>query len=122
MSSFPLPNNFYPSTDNGAFALDTLAVMNYADDGYGDSVLAHGTIAHLSVASPLPVEAVQSPAPGQVQFSSDTNWLYTLEQTTDFQTWTPVTSACAGTGTNLLLQATNRQADRAFYRVRAEQP
>jgi hypothetical protein len=59
---------------------------------------------------------------GQVQFSSDTNWVYTLEQSADFQTWAAVADVTAGNGTNLLLQATNPPVGAAFYRVRADLP
>jgi hypothetical protein len=106
----------------GAFQLDTLSVSSYADDGYGDSVLAHGTVANLACASPLPVDKVKVADAGAVQFSSDTNWLYTLEQTADFQSWTPAAPAVSGNGTNLILSATNPPADKSFYRVRADLP
>ena len=45
---------------------------------YGDSLFAHGTVGRLAIASPLPVDRLQTPAPGKIQFASDTNWLYTL--------------------------------------------
>ena len=47
---------------------------------FGDSRLAHGTVDNLAFASPLPVDSISTPAPGEVQFASDTNWLYMLEQ------------------------------------------
>jgi hypothetical protein len=103
----------------GGFQLDTLSVSSYADDGFGDSIFAQGTICNLIFASPLPIGQVQITAAGQVQFASDTNWLYTLQQTCDFQTWTPAAPTIFGNGTNLILQATNLPPDRAFYRVRA---
>ena len=106
----------------GGFDFDTLSVSSYQDDGYGDTLLAHGTVGHLAFATPLPVGALQATAPGQVQFASDTNWLYTLEQTADFQTWTPAAPATYGNGTNLILQAANPPAGQSFYRVRAELP
>ena len=64
---------------------------------YGDSVLAHGTVGNLAFASPLPVDKITNLAAGQVQFASDTNWLYTLEQSADFQTWTPAAPAALAT-------------------------
>jgi len=106
----------------GDFRLDTLSVNNYSDDGYGDSILAHGTVDHLAFASPLPVEKIQAIAAGQVRFASDTNWLYSLEQTADFQTWTAAAPATFGNGTNLILQATNPPAGKSYYRVRADLP
>ena len=106
------------------FQLGTLAVENYTtlDDTYGDSLFAQGSVANLSFASPLPVGLVRATAAGQVQLNSDTNWLYTLEQTTDFQTWTAAAPAVFGSGTNLLLQATDVPAGKSFYRVRADLP
>lgn len=106
----------------GDFQLDTLSITSYSDDGFGDSILAHGTVGNLAFASPLPVGLIQTPSPGQVQFASDTNWLYTLEQSADFQTWTAAAPPLPGNGTNLLLQATNLPADQSFYRVLANLP
>jgi hypothetical protein len=103
----------------GAFQVDTLAIDNYADDGIGDSILAHGSVANLAFASPLPVGVLSTIAAGQVQFASDTNWLYTLEQTADFQTWSVAAPSAPGTVTNLVLQATNLPASQSFYRVSA---
>jgi hypothetical protein len=119
VSSMPLTSAYGPF---GNFELDTFAVISYADDGYGDSILAHGSVGNLAFASPLPVSLVQTVAPGQVQFTSDTNWLYTLQQTADFQTWTPAAPTVFGNGTNLVLQAANPPTDHAFYRVCAELP
>jgi hypothetical protein len=106
------------------FSLDTLVISSYTttDDFYGDSLLAHGIVDNLAFASPLPIGQINTATAGQVQFSSDTNWLYTLEQSADFKTWTPAVSASFGNGTNLLLQATNLPDDKAFYRVRADLP
>jgi hypothetical protein len=117
-----LPNIYAGGAD--AFRLDTLSINNYTtlDDFYGDSLLAHGMVDHLAIASPLPVETIQSLAPGKVRFASDTNWLYTLEQSFDLQNWSPAAPAVFGNGTNLVLQTTNLPADKMFYRVNAELP
>ena len=106
------------------FRLDTLCISSYTttDDIYGDALLAHGTVDNLAFASPLPVDTVNTVAAGTIQFSSDTNWLYTLEQTADFQTWSPAAPVVFGDGTNLVLQATNPPAGKSFYRVRADLP
>lgn len=108
-----------PITD---FQIDTLSISSYADDGYGDSILAHGSVRNLAFASPLPVGVIKATTAGQVRLGSDTNWLYTLEQTADFKTWTPAAPATVGTGTNLVLQATNMPPGKSFYRVRADLP
>jgi hypothetical protein len=106
------------------FSLDTLAISSYTttDDIYGDSLFAHSTVDNLAFASPLPVGTVNAIAAGAIQFSSDTNWLYTLEQSADFKTWTPAAPPSFGNGTNLMLQATNLPPDKSFYRVRADLP
>lgn len=122
ISTFPLPSNYYPTNDSGAFALDTLAVMSYSDDGYGDDIYAQGTLANLSCASPLPVGVLRAVAAGQVSFASDPAWVYTLEQSPDFQTWSSAGPVTAATGTNLTLTATNLAPGQAFYRVRADLP
>jgi len=119
MSSLPLIYAGYPAGDSGAFQLDTVAISSYSDDGSGNSILAHGSVANLAFASPLPVGVLSTVAAGQVQFASDTNWLYTLEQTTDFQTWSVAAPSAPGTVTNLVLQATNLPASQSFYRVSA---
>ncbi len=107
-----------------AFNLDTLAISSYTtlDDIYGDALLAHGTVDNLAFASPLPVSLVSTVAAGQIHFTSDANWFYTLEQSADFKIWTPAAPTSLGTGTNLILQATNPPADKSFYRVRADLP
>ena len=110
------------SGNMGEFQLDTLSVNCYADDGAGDSILAHGAVGRLAVASPLPVDRITTPATGRVQFASDTNWLYTLEKSADFQTWTAAAPGIFGNGTNLVLQATNLPGGKSLYRVRADLP
>ncbi len=122
MTSLPNIYSDITTNDSGAFQLDTLSISSYADDGFGDDILAHGTVDKIAVASPLPVQTTQILASGQIQFASDTNWLYTLEQSTDLQTWTPGAPVVFGNGTNLVLQATNPPADNSFYRVRADLP
>jgi hypothetical protein len=121
MTSFPNPYTNITTNDSGAFQLDTLSISSYADNGFGD-ILAHGSVSKIAVASPLPVEVIQSVAPGQIQCASDTNWLYTLEQSSDLQNWSPAAPAIFGNGTNLVFQATNLPPDKMFYRVRADLP
>lgn len=58
----------------------------------------------------------------QVQFSAQGNWLYTLERTVDFQTWTTVSATVPGVTGNFYLPDTNQTASAAFYRVRADRP
>jgi hypothetical protein len=116
----------YLGADFDDFQVDAVSINSYSDDGqdpdYSGSILAHGTVDNFAFASPLPVGTVNAMAVGKVQFASDTNWLYTLEQTADFQTWSAAVPSVPGNGTNLVLQATNPPADKSFYRVRAELP
>jgi hypothetical protein len=108
------------------FQVDAISINSYSDDGqdpdYRGSILAHGTVDNFAFASPLPAGRVYAPAVGKVQFTSDTNWLYTLEQTADFQTWAAAAPSVPGNGKSLLLQATNPPANQSFYRVRADLP
>ena len=123
MSTFVQAHNYYPANDDGAFVFDTLSVNSYADDGFADEdIFAQGTVANFSFASPLPMAAIQTSVAGQTWFASNTNWIYTLEQSGDFATWSPAATPVVGNGTNLLLQATNMPGDKTFYRVRADLP
>jgi hypothetical protein len=124
MTSLPNVVSGIPTNDPGAFQLDTLSISSYADDGLGDDILAHGSVSKIAVASPLPVQAIQNLAPGQIQFASDTNWLYMLQRSADLQTWACISNATSifGNGTNLFLQDTNTLSDKSFYRVRADLP
>src|SRR5665213_2491672 len=121
-----LPNVYAgPITD---FRLDTVAVISYsvAGDTYGDSILAHGTVDNLVVTLPPPpiqnLTGAFNNGVWQVQFSNQSDWLYILERTTDFQSWTDVSPAIPGNATNLFLQDTNLPTDKAFYRVSASRP
>jgi hypothetical protein len=119
--TLPLNTNF---TD---FRADTVAVSSYTDTGDAyDSVLAHGAVDNLVVTvPPLPVTNLTGEFTNQVwqvQFTSQTNWLYTLERTADFGSWTAVAPAVAGTGTTLTSQDDHPPAGPAFYRLRADKP
>jgi hypothetical protein len=124
--------NHYTSLTNiyigspGNFRIDTLSISSYTDDGFGDSILAQGTVDNFVVTlPPPPVQNLTgwfSNGGWQVQFTDRTNWLYTLQRTADFQSWTNVSAATAGNGTNLFLSDTNPPSSWAFYRVSAERP
>jgi hypothetical protein len=110
----------------GDFNVDTISINSYSDVGqdpnYSGSVLAHGVFHSLFFANPLPVTRIDPGAPGNVQFTSTTNWLYTLERTTDLQSWTDASPVVSGIEGTLTLSDTNAPSDKAFYRVRAQRP
>ena len=58
----------------------------------------------------------------QARFLSRSNWLYTLERTTDLISGRPVSATMMGNAANLILNDTNAPADNGFYRVHAERP
>jgi hypothetical protein len=108
------------------FRLDTISISSYGDDGFGDSIFAQGSVDNFVVTlPPPPVQNLASSFSNRVwlaQFTSRSNWLYTLQRSTNFVSWSDVSIATNGCGTNLFLPDTNPPADRAFYRVRAERP
>src|SRR5665213_141756 len=116
-------NGFADSDD---FRADTFSISSYSSvgDDY-DSILAHASVANITVTIPPPAQNLSGASSNgvwQVRFTDHLNWLYTLQRTTDFQSWINVSPAAAGNGTNLLLQDTNPPTDKSFYRVRADQP
>jgi hypothetical protein len=58
----------------------------------------------------------------RAQFLSRSNWIYALERTADFQSWTNILPVTAGNATNLFLQDANPPAGKAFYRINAQRP
>ncbi len=120
-----IPNVVLGSTFKD-FRLDQLAVINWNDAGADGSLLAHGTVDNFIVTLPPPpvqnLTGAFSNNVWQAQFISQTNWLYTLQGTTDFVSWNDASIPTSGNGTNLFLPDTNAISDKAFYRVRAERP
>jgi hypothetical protein len=117
----------YLATNFTDFRLDAVSINSFSDaNSYGSSILAHGTVDNFVVSLPPPpvqnLTGAFSNGAWRVQFDDRLNWLYTLERTTNFLSWTEVSAPTGGNGTNLFLQDTNGVADNAFYRVRAERP
>lgn len=117
----------YADTNFTDFRLDTVSINSYSDvNGYDASILAHGTVDNFVVSLPPP--PVQNITGGftnslwQAQFTGRSNWLYTLQRTVDFQTWTNVSTAAYGNATNLFLQDANTPVGQGFYRVKADRP
>jgi len=108
------------------FRPDQFAIINWSDAGADGSLLAHGTVENFVITvPPPPVQNLTgnfTNAFWQVQFMSQSNWLYTLERTTDFISWNDVSISTSGNGTNLFLQDTNSLPNQAFYRVSAQRP
>jgi len=113
------------------FRLDTVAVCSFSDAGqsppqFAGSILAHGTVDNIAVIlPPPPVENLSgafSNGTWRVQFASRSNWLYMLERTADFQSWTNVSPPTPGATGALALTDADPPAGKALYRVRAERP
>lgn len=120
------PPYFIPFSD---FRVDALSISSYTDAGqdplYAGSIKAHGTVDNFAVTIPSPpvknLTGGFSNQTWQVQFTSRTNWSYTLERTGDFVSWTTVSSGVAGHGGALSLSETNASPGPAnFYRVNAQ--
>jgi hypothetical protein len=129
----PLPGIVLTDTNDSAFTatddyhVNIFSISSYSSLGaFGSSVLGHGTVDNLAVTVlPPPVQNVTGGFTNSVwcvEFLSSSNWLYTLERTTDFQSWTNISPTAPGTAMVLSLQDTNRPESGAFYRVRAERP
>jgi hypothetical protein len=108
------------------FRLDQFAVINWSDAGADGSLLAHGTVDNFTVTVPPPpvqnFSGIFTNNFWQAQFTGQSNWLYTLERTTNFISWNDVSQTNNGNSTNLFLPDTNAISGKAFYRIRAERP
>lgn len=114
------------SSTNVDFLVDTFSISSYSSAGNDyDSVRAHGAVANLIVTVPPPAQNLALTVTNgnwQVVFSARTNWLYTLERTTDLQSWTNASPTIPGLTGNLTLADTNPPTPHASYRVRAVRP
>jgi len=118
------PNNGFSSSDD--FIVDVFSISSYssAGDAY-DSVLAHGSVANIVITLPPPAQNPSgsfSNGVWQVRFTDQTNWVYSLQRTTDVMLWNDVSASVSGNGTNLVLLDDLPPAANAFYRVRAQRP
>jgi hypothetical protein len=109
------------------FRVDTLSISSYNDtDGYGGSLAATGAVANITVILPPPPVANLVGALTQgvwrASFTARTNWLYTLERTSDFHSWTAASPTTPAAGGQQVLSDTNPPPNRAFYRIRANRP
>lgn len=121
-----LSKSFPPNLPLGDFRLDTLSISSYADDGFGDSILAHGVVDNFSVVLPPP--AVQNLAgqfsggQWQCSFTSRTNWIYSLERSTNLLNWTAVVTNSPGVDGLKILSDASSPPEKSFYRIRADRP
>src|SRR5207245_6323391 len=112
------------------FRVGAFAIESYSDAGQNPqdagSLLAHGVIDNVAInVPPPPIQDMTGRFLAnvwQVSFLSRTNWIYTLERGSDFQTWSAVSLGASGNGGSLVLQDTNMAGVKVFYRVRAEKP
>lgn len=119
-----LPLSYF-TTDFFDFRVDTIAIESYSDAHSGGSILAHGVLDNLVVnVPPPPIQDFTGNFTNGIwlaQFLSQSNWFYTMQRTTDLESWMNIATN-SGNGTNLFLQDANPPASKAFYRVRAERP
>ena len=119
-----------PVVLGGAFSdyrVDALAIASYNDSGADGSLLAAGTIDNIALTIPdPPIAELQGAFQGNqwttVVLSTLTNWVYTLERTEDWRSWTQVSPPVQGTGNALQFHDAPAPSSQAFYRVRLERP
>jgi hypothetical protein len=112
------------------FRADHFAINSYSDAGqdpqFAGSILAHGVVDNVVITIPDPVvpDLAGTFADGvwQIEFTARTHWLYTLERTEDFRSWSSASHVTPGVDRPMTLMDTNTTAPKAYYRVRAERP
>ena len=119
MQVMTVPTNF-------DFRVAAFSVSSYSELRADGSILAHGAVDNIAISVPPPpvkdLTGSFSNGVWRAQFISRTNWLYTLERSQDFQSFTNVSALFPGNATNLTLLDTNPPSSRAWYRVRAVKP
>jgi hypothetical protein len=119
------------NTNFADFRLGGVSISSYSDAGqdpqYAGSVLAHGIVDNIVVTIPAPpvqnlVSSLTTNGLWSVQFEGQTNWLYILERTSDFKSWTNASAPTLGESGLMTLVDTNFPAANSFYRVRAAKP
>ncbi len=121
----PIQSEFAATND---YRVTVFSISSFSEAGqyppYVGSILAHGVVDNVALTVPPPpiqnLTGAVSNGVWQVQFANRTNWLYTLERTLDFVSWSGASTTTSGNGTSLVLQDTNSPPARAFYRVRAQ--
>ena len=115
--------NMSAFTASDDYSVDTFSITSYSSMGDDfDSVFGHGIVDNVRVSYPLPIENFSgsfSNGVWQVTFSTRANWKYTLERTSDFQSWTRASPTISGDGLVSALQDSTTMPQNAFYRIRA---
>jgi hypothetical protein len=123
MDPLNLTSMKHPFSD---FRVDTISINSYSGAGSQGSILAHGLIDNIVVTLPPPpvqnLSGTLNSGVWSAGFLSRSNWMYTLQRTTDFQSWAGASAATPGNGATLALQDSNAPAGGAFYRVSATRP
>jgi hypothetical protein len=109
------------------FAVPDFAISSYSDEGqhpdYGGSILARGIVDDLRIVLSAPplgrISAASTEFGWTVRFESRAGWIYMLERTVDFKTWTPVGTPAEGSGEEIILVDPTPAESAAFYRVKA---
>ena len=113
-------------TASDDYRVDTFSINSYGSAGDDfDSVFGHGIVDNIMISYPPPIENFSGSLTGgiwQASFSSRSNWLYTLERTTELSSWIAVSPSAPGNGAVLVLQDSSPLPQNAFYRVRAARP
>jgi hypothetical protein len=108
------------------FRTDLFSISSYSDAGGSGSLLAHGIVDNVSWTVPDPPVSGLTISPGtsvwQARFLARSNWVYTLENSTNFQAWQSASVAVPGSQGWLQLTPASTPPDAAFYRVKAERP
>jgi hypothetical protein len=114
------------------FRLDTFSITSYSDlfqatsPAFDGSVLARGSVDEIMLTVPSPpvtnLQVLVDENGLNVSFNSHTNWIYTLERSSDLLQWNPASAAVPGLGFPVTMQDTGISNSFAFYRVRADRP
>jgi hypothetical protein len=117
-----LPGSF---TD---FRIDAFSISSYNDAGdESGSILARGAIDNVVVTtSAPPLERLDMRITNglmRVRFAGRTNWIYTLERSTDLMNYNSIQTVILPASTNVVLEdAFSAAVTNRFYRVRADRP
>ena len=111
-----------PATND--FRVDAFSISSYSDQNASGSILAHGTIDNVVITVPPPpvqnLRGVITNGQWRVDFTSRTNWNYTLQRSQSLSQWTDTSGTINGTGAQISLTDTNSALPSSnFYRVKA---